>query len=102
MNMSAGLGRSLVLKNPDPTLQFLDLEEGVKSNPRQLLETLLRLRTGDVFEREGRLDNALWTNEHELAVGDGELMLSPAYQQKSLNNRYNTSIQANRGRDPLS
>lgn len=91
MNMSVGLGRSLVLENPDLTLQFLDLEEGVRPNPRQLLEVLLRLRTGDVLEREGQLDNVLWTTEHELALENGETLLSRVYQNKSLNNRYNAS-----------
>lgn len=91
MNMSVGLGRSLVLENPDLTLQFLDLEEGVRPNPRQLLEVLLRLRTGDVLEREGQLDNVLWTTEHELALENGETLISRVYQNKSLNNRYNAS-----------
>lgn len=91
MNMSVGLGRSLVLENPDLTLQFLDLEEGVQPNPRQLLEVLLRLRTGDVLEREGQLDTVLWTTEHELALENGETLLSRVYQNKSLNNRYNAS-----------
>lgn len=91
MNMSVGLGRSLVLENPDLTLQFLDLEGGVRPNPRQLLEALLRLRTGDILEREGQLDNVLWTTEHELALENGETFLSRVYQNKSLNNRYNAS-----------
>lgn len=89
MNMSVGLGRSLVLENPDLTLQFLDLEEGVKPNPRLLLEALLRLRHGDVLEKEGKLDNILWTNEHELAYENGNLLLSRVYQSANINNRYN-------------
>ncbi|KAK0741489.1 polyketide synthetase [Schizothecium vesticola] len=94
MNMSVGLGRSLVLENPDLTLQFLDLEEGVRPSPRQLLEALLRLRTGDFLEREGQLDNVLWTTEHELALENGETLLSRVYQNKSLNNRFNASKRA--------
>lgn len=89
--MSVGLGRSLVLENPDLTLQFLDIEDGVRPNPRRLLEVLLCLRTGDILEREGQLDNLLWTTEHELAFEKGETIISRVYQNKSLNNRYNAS-----------
>lgn len=91
MNMTVGLGRSLVLENPDLVLQFLDLESGVKPNPRQLLEALLRLRQGDILEKEGNLDNILWTNEHELAYENGDLMISRIYHEDTLNNRYNAS-----------
>ena len=91
MNMAVGLGRSLVLENPDLVLQFLDLESGVKPNPRQLLEALLRLRQGDILEKEGSLDNILWTNEHELAYENGDLTISRVYHKNTLNNRYNAS-----------
>jgi hybrid polyketide synthase/nonribosomal peptide synthetase ACE1 len=91
MNMAVGLGRSLVLENPDLVLQFLDLESGVKPNPRQLLEALLRLRQSDIWEKEGNLDNVLWTNEHELAYENGDLTLSRVYQNNTLNDRYNAS-----------
>ena len=91
MNMAVGLGRTLVLENPDLVLQFLDLESGVKPNPRQLLEALLRLRQGDILEKEGNLDNILWTNEHELAYENGDLMVSRVYHRNTLNNRYNAS-----------
>jgi hybrid polyketide synthase/nonribosomal peptide synthetase ACE1 len=89
MNMSVGLGRSLVLENPDLTLQFLDLEVGAKPNPRLLLEALLRLRQGDILKKEGHLESVLWTNEHELAYENDDLLLSRVYQNGTLNNRYN-------------
>ncbi|KUJ20445.1 polyketide synthetase [Mollisia scopiformis] len=91
MNMAVGLGRSLVLENPDLVLQFLDLESGVKPNPRQLLEALLRLRQSDSWEKDGQFENVLWTNEHELAYENGELMLSRVYHSTALNDRYNAS-----------
>lgn len=89
MNMSVGFGRSLMLENPDLVLQFLDLEIGVRPNPRQLLEALLRLRQGDVWEQEGKLDNMLWTTEHELAYYNGELTVSRVSNEAILNDRYN-------------
>lgn len=91
MNMAVGLGRSLVLENPDLVLQFLDLESGVKPNPRQLLEALLRLRQGDILEKEGNFDNMLWTNEHELAYENGDLTISRVHHKDALNDRYNAS-----------
>lgn len=91
MNMAVGLGRSLVLENPDLVLQFLDLESGVKPDPRKLLEALLRLRQGDILEKEGNLDNILWTNEHELAYENEDLTISRLYYKKNLNDRYNAS-----------
>ncbi|KAK5807439.1 hypothetical protein VI817_001697 [Penicillium citrinum] len=89
MNMSVGLGRSLVLENPDLTLQFLDLEVNSKPDPRSLLESLMRLRQGDILKRGGQLEELHWTNEHELAYENGNLVLSRVYQSKALNNRYN-------------
>lgn len=91
MNMTVGLGRSLVLENPDLVLQFLDLEFGAQPNPRQLLEALLRLRQVDVWEKEGKLGDMLWTTEHELAYHNGELTASRVSHQAIINDRYNAS-----------
>nr|A0A7L9EYL1.1 RecName: Full=Hybrid PKS-NRPS synthetase xenE; AltName: Full=Xenoacremones biosynthesis cluster protein E [Xenoacremonium sp. BF-2018a]QOJ72663.1 XenE [Xenoacremonium sp. BF-2018a] len=91
MNMSVGLGRTLVLENPDLALQFLDLEPGVEPNPRQLLEVLLRLRQSDIWEKEGKFDDVLWTNEHELAYDKGDLTLSRVHLSGALNDRYNAA-----------
>ncbi|RYO96929.1 hypothetical protein DL766_001217 [Monosporascus sp. MC13-8B] len=91
MNMSVGLGRTLILENPDLVLQFLDLETGVEPDPRQILEALLRLRQSDRWDKEGKFDNVLWTNEHELAYDDEELCLSRVHLAQPLNNRFNAS-----------
>ncbi|KAH6869498.1 polyketide synthetase [Thelonectria olida] len=91
MNMSVGLGRTLILENPDLVLQFLDLETGAEPNSRQILEALLRLRQSDRWEKEGKFDDVLWTNEHELAYDDEELTLSRVHLARPLNDRFNAS-----------
>jgi hybrid polyketide synthase/nonribosomal peptide synthetase ACE1 len=91
MNSSVGLGRSLVLENPDLVLQFLDLQASVAVQPRLILEALLRLRQSDAWEKEGDFDNVLWANEHELAYENGELTIPRVYHSEPLNDRYNTS-----------
>ncbi|KXH56087.1 polyketide synthase/peptide synthetase [Colletotrichum salicis] len=91
MNMSVGLGRTLILENSDLVLQFLDLETGIEPDPRRVLEALLRLRQSDRWERKGEFDDVLWTNEHELAYDNGELCLSRVHLAEPLNNRFNAS-----------
>ena len=91
MNMTIGLGRSLMLENPDLFMQFLDLETTAKPNPQLLVEALMRLRLGHNWEREGNLENVLWTNEHELAYENNALTISRIYHIKSYNDRYNAS-----------
>jgi len=75
MNMSIGLIRTVLLEIPDLVAQVLDLESGTKPDPRQLLETLIRLRYGTTWEKNGSIDKMLWTQEHELALENGQFMV---------------------------
>ena len=91
MNMSVGLIRTVLLENPDLATQVLDLNSGAKPDARQLLESLLRLRYGAMWEKDGSIDKILWTQEHELAIENGELMVSRVYHDSASNDRYNAS-----------
>ena len=91
MNMTVGFGRSLVLEIPDLCLQILDWETASKPNPRHLLEHLLRLSLSNRWEKEGRFDNVMWTNEQELIYEKGRLVVPRLYFSKPLNDRYNAS-----------
>ena len=91
MNMTVGFGRSLVLEIPDLCLQILDWETASKPNPRQLLEHLLRLSLSNKWEKDGRFNDVLWTNEQELMYEKGRLAVPRLYFSKPLNDRYNAS-----------
>ena len=91
MNMSVGLIRTVLLENPDLVAQVLDLESGTKPDPRQLLDTLLRLRYGTTWEKDGSIDKMLWTQEHELALENGQLMVARVHHENAINDRYNAS-----------
>lgn len=91
MNMSVGLIRTVLLENPDLVAQVLDLDSGTKLDPRQLLETLLRLRYGTTWEKDGSIDKMLWTQEHELALENGQLMVARVHHENAINDRYNAS-----------
>lgn len=91
MNMSVGLIRTVLLENPDLVTQVLDLDSGAKPDARQLLESLLRLRYGAMWEKDGSIDKILWTQEQELAIENGELMVSRVYHDSASNDRYNAS-----------
>ncbi|KAB5550768.1 polyketide synthetase [Coniochaeta sp. 2T2.1] len=91
MNMSVGLMRTVMLENPDLVAQVLDLDSGTKPDPRQLLESLLRLRYAATWEKDGSIDKMLWTQEQELALESGELVVSRVYHDVAANDRYNAS-----------
>ncbi|KAK4982772.1 hypothetical protein LTR66_009106 [Elasticomyces elasticus] len=91
MNMSVGLIRTVLLETPDLVAQVLDLDSGTKPDPRQLLETLLRLRYGTTWEKDGSIDKMLWTQEHELALENGQLMVARVHHENAINDRYNAS-----------
>nr|BBM90003.1 putative polyketide synthase-nonribosomal peptide synthetase hybrid [Trichoderma sp. BCC7579] len=91
MNISVGLGRSVILENASLALQFLDLEVGTKPDARELLESFLRLYYGTQWEKQGHFDNMLWTNEQEIAIEDGRQVVSRVYHSTTINNRYNAS-----------
>jgi len=91
MNMSIGFGRSLLLENPDLCLQFLDLEPGLKPKSEVLVEAVMKLYIGRQWERDGTLENVLWTNENELAIEGDALTVSRIHHIKSYNDRYNAS-----------
>ncbi|TPX14116.1 uncharacterized protein E0L32_000510 [Thyridium curvatum] len=91
MNMSVGLIRTVMLENPDLVVQVLDLDTRAKPDPRLLLESLLRLRYAATWEKDGIIDKMLWTQEQELALENGELMVSRVYHDTPANDRYNAS-----------
>ncbi|KAJ5656202.1 hypothetical protein N7507_008152 [Penicillium longicatenatum] len=91
MSMSIGLIRTVMLENPDLVSQVLDLPSGAKPDPRQLLEQLLRLRYAATWEKDGNIDKILWTQEQELALENGEILVSRAYHDTAANDRWNAS-----------
>lgn len=94
MNMTMGLGRSLVLERPDLRVQFLDLDVAEKPNPRSIIESLLRLRLAGLWEAEGTSTNLLWSTEHEIAYEKGRLILPRLVMDEARNNRYNAPKRA--------
>ncbi|CAI7640712.1 unnamed protein product [Penicillium glandicola] len=93
-NMTIGLGRSASNEQKELRLQFFDVGEGsttVALDGRRLSEMLLRLRVTQLWEREGTLNQILWTTEPELSTSkDGRLLIPRMYQQEAQNSRYNS------------
>ncbi|KAJ6159879.1 hypothetical protein N7497_004416 [Penicillium chrysogenum] len=93
-NMMVGLGRSASNERKELRLQFLDVEDGSATEAldgRRLSEMLLRLRVTQIWEREGTLDQILWTTEPEFCTSkDGRLLVPRIYQQEAQNSRYNS------------
>jgi hybrid polyketide synthase/nonribosomal peptide synthetase ACE1 len=93
-SMTIGLGRSASNEQKELRLQFLDIEEGsttVALDGRRLSEMLLRLRVTQIWERDGTLDQILWTTEPEFRTSkDDRLLIPRMYLQKAQNSRYNS------------
>ena len=90
-NMSIGLGRSLVLENPDLRLQFIDLDASQKPSPQLIAEDLLRLYLTAHLEDQGSIESMLWSREQELVYEDNRQLIPRLQVSETLNNRYNAS-----------
>ena len=90
-NMTVGFGRSLVLEMPHVRLQFLDLAPSDKPDARVFAEILLRLQMTDLWEKEGRQNEVLWSTEPELALKDGRLLVPRIMPCNDRNDRYNAA-----------
>ncbi|KAJ5427409.1 lovastatin nonaketide synthase [Penicillium cf. griseofulvum] len=93
-NMTIGLGRTAINEQKELRLQFLDVKESsttVGLDARHLSEMLLRLRVTQLWEREGLLDQILWTIEPEFCTSKDDRLLVPRmYEQEAQNKRYNS------------
>lgn len=88
MNMSLGLGRSVVMESPGIRIQFLDLDYSQKPDARLVAETLLRLR----FTRnETSVRGVLYTTEQEMFEERGCIKIPRMLPMQPANDRYNAS-----------
>ncbi|PLB53452.1 lovastatin nonaketide synthase [Aspergillus steynii IBT 23096] len=89
-NMVVGLGRSASNEQKELRLQFLDVDEGCTLDAGRLCEMLLTLRTTQVWEREGTMEQILWTTEPEYRLEADHLLIPRMYQHQAQNERYNS------------
>ncbi|KAK1140467.1 putative Hybrid PKS-NRPS biosynthetic cluster [Aspergillus melleus] len=89
-NMVVGLGRSASNEQKELRLQILDVDEGCTLKAEQLCEMLLTLRVTQIWEREGTMEQILWSTEPELRMEGNHLLIPRLYQHQAQNNRYNS------------
>lgn len=91
MNMSVGLGRTLLLEMPDLRLQFMDLDASEKPNPQLLAEALMRLQVTGALENPTDGNSILWSTEQEIAYENGRQIIPRLRVNQKQNDRYNAS-----------
>ena len=84
--MTIGLLRSLRLEYPDIQIQILDVDSFKNLDPRFLVETVLRLEHGAKWEDSG----LLWTQEPELYLSGGRVLIPRLKRDVARNNRLNS------------
>ncbi|KAL2819623.1 lovastatin nonaketide synthase [Aspergillus cavernicola] len=89
-NMTIGIGRSASSEQKELRLQFIDVEQGTSVDARRLCEMLLTLRATQLWEREGTLEQVLWTTEPEFYVEKNQQLIPRMYHHHAQNNRYNS------------
>ncbi|RDW86024.1 hypothetical protein BP5796_04349 [Coleophoma crateriformis] len=91
-NMTVGFGRTAVHETTELRLQFLDIEDPGRIEPRIIAETLLRLHTTSFRSTENNQDNLLWMVEPEIVIDDkGRLLVPRLGAMTAANDRYNSA-----------
>lgn len=86
-NMTVGFGRSAVHETADLRLQFLDIPDPAKIDPRSIAETLVRSQATDPDD-----NGILWTFEPEIVVdAEGRQLVPRLRPISAANDRYNSS-----------
>jgi hybrid polyketide synthase/nonribosomal peptide synthetase ACE1 len=91
-SMTTGFARSLTVEMPLLTLQLLDLGVDERPPAHVLAEIFLRLHIADIWDLDGSRDDILWSNEPELRMEEGQLLIPRLRPRKSANDRYNSSM----------
>jgi hypothetical protein len=89
--MTIGLLRTLRMEYPEIHIQVLDVEKAENLRPELLVETILRLEDGTNWQESG----ILWTQEPELYLSDGKVIVPRLKPDVDRNNRLNS------GRRPI-
>lgn len=89
--MTIGLLRTLRMEYPDIQIQVLDLDKAENLKPEFLVETVLRLEDGTNWQESG----ILWTQEPELYLSGGKVIVPRLKPDVAKNNRLNS------GRRPI-
>lgn len=86
-NMIVGFGRSAVHELTDLRLQFLDIPDAAKIDPRSIAETLVRSQAMDPND-----DGILWTFEPEIVMdAEGRQLVPRLRPIQAANDRYNSA-----------
>ncbi|RAH47735.1 putative polyketide synthase [Aspergillus brunneoviolaceus CBS 621.78] len=89
--MTIGFLRTLRMEYPDVHIQVLDVKKAKDLRPEVLVETVLRLEDGTNWQESG----ILWTEEPELYLSDGNVVVPRLKPDVDRNNRLNS------GRRPI-
>ncbi|EAW13520.1 putative polyketide synthase [Aspergillus clavatus NRRL 1] len=89
--MTIGLLRTLRMEYPEIHIQVLDVQNAENLRPELLVETILRLEDGTDWQESG----ILWTQEPELYLSDGKVIVPRLKPDVDRNHRLNS------GRRPI-
>lgn len=85
--MTIGLLRTLRMEYPDIHIQVLDVDKAEHVEPRFLIETVLRLEDAKDWQERG----LLWTQEPELYLSGGKVIVPRLKPDVEKNNRLNSN-----------
>ncbi|PGH23621.1 hypothetical protein AJ80_02402 [Polytolypa hystricis UAMH7299] len=88
-NAMVGFGRAAAMEMSHVRLQLVDLDNLSKPDPQMLADLLLRLQITDSLEKRGHNDDILWSNEPEIAVENGSVLVPRIVPRNEPNDRYN-------------
>ncbi|PKY00812.1 hypothetical protein P168DRAFT_275300 [Aspergillus campestris IBT 28561] len=92
-NATVGFGRTARLEMPHVNLQLLDIGNDIEAaDARVIAEHALRLCLfSEVGQDPASASSVLWSNEPELLIKDGKVLIPRVIPHKAQNDRYNTS-----------
>ncbi|XWW92934.1 hypothetical protein V2A60_000862 [Cordyceps javanica] len=90
-SMPIGFARSALWEVPELRLQFVDLEDSPRKDPRVLVESLLRFQVAASAQQQSQL-NALFSIESEVIIdGNSRQQIQRMMPVVDANDRYNSS-----------
>lgn len=91
MNMMVGVGRCLVGEMPNLRLQFLNFDGADRPTPATVAHHLLVLHLTHGFSNDSiKLHDPLFTNERELSISNGVLLIPRYLPVEAINTRLNS------------
>lgn len=90
-NMFTGVQRTLAMEMTHLHIHFLNLYSMEEADSTIIAHKLLHLEAAGIWDQSGQLDGILWSNERELLLKNGTLLVPRFRLNSTQNDRYNSS-----------